>query len=56
MIQNRLPSEGIGVNAGPELTVSQKILLAAYHLEEGGNTPFSAEALIVAKPTRSPSD
>lgn len=48
MIQTRLLSEGIGVNAGPELTVSQKILLAAYHLEEGGNTPFSAEALIVA--------
>jgi hypothetical protein len=31
-----------------ELTTSQKILLAAYHLEEQGQTPFSAEALIVA--------
>ena len=24
-----------------ELTVSQKIILAAYHLEEKGNTPFT---------------
>jgi hypothetical protein len=32
----------------PELTLSQKILVAADGLEEAGNTPFSAEALIVA--------
>ena len=38
-----------------ELTVSQKIILAAYHLEEEGNTPFSAEALIVAAWKESPS-
>lgn len=38
----------------PELTVSQKIILAAYHLEEQGNTPFSAEALIVASWRESP--
>ena len=37
-----------------ELTVSQKILLAAYRLEEQGNTPFSAEALIVASWRESP--
>lgn len=37
-----------------ELTVSQKIILAAYHLEEQGNTPFSAEALTVAAWKESP--
>ena len=37
-----------------ELTVSQKILLAAYRLEEQGQTPFSAEALIVASWRESP--
>jgi hypothetical protein len=36
------------VNAVAELTVSQKILMAAYHLTEQGQTPFSAEALIVS--------
>jgi hypothetical protein len=43
------------VPAVAELTVSQKIILAAYHLEEEGNTPFSAEALIVAAWKESPS-
>lgn len=42
------------MSAVPELTVSQKIILAAYHLEEQGNSPFSAEALIVASWTESP--
>ena len=36
------------MNAVAELTTSQKILMAAYRLEEQGQTPFSAEALIVA--------
>jgi hypothetical protein len=54
MRQNRLLSEGKTVNPVPELTVSQKIILAAYHLEEQGNTPFSAEALIVASWRASP--
>ena len=36
------------VVAEPELTVSQKILLAAHRLEELGTTPFTAEALTVA--------
>ena len=31
-----------------ECTVPEKILVAAYHLEEQGESPFSAEALIVA--------
>jgi hypothetical protein len=31
-----------------DATVPEKILLAAYHLEEQGQSPFSAEALIVA--------
>lgn len=31
-----------------ECTVPEKILLAAHHLEEQGQSPFSAEALIVA--------
>jgi hypothetical protein len=37
-----------------ELTTSQKILLAASHLEEQGQSPFSAEALIVASWQESP--
>jgi hypothetical protein len=36
------------VEAVAEMTVPQRILLAAYRLEKEGNTPFSAEALIVA--------
>jgi hypothetical protein len=36
------------VNAISELTVPEKILLAAAELEEKGQSPFSAEALIVA--------
>ncbi len=42
------------MSAVAELTVSQKIILAAFHLEEQGNTPFSAEALIVAAWKESP--
>jgi hypothetical protein len=37
-----------------DLTVSQKILLAAHRLEEQGHSPFSAEALIVASWQESP--
>src|ERR1700722_12953692 len=36
------------VNAVVECTLPEKILLAAYQLEEGGQSPFSAEALIVS--------
>jgi hypothetical protein len=36
------------VNAVAELTVPEKILMAAQQLEERGQSPFSAEALIVA--------
>jgi hypothetical protein len=36
------------VNTATELTVSEMILLAAMNLEEHGESPFSAEALIVA--------
>jgi hypothetical protein len=36
------------VNTLVECTLPEKILLAAYQLEEEGQTPFSAEALIVA--------
>ncbi|HXG11779.1 MAG TPA: hypothetical protein VNK04_18635 [Gemmataceae bacterium] len=36
------------MNAISELTVPEKILLAAAELEEKGQSPFSAEALIVA--------
>jgi hypothetical protein len=36
------------VNIIAECTVPEKILLAAYQLEEAGQAPFSAEALIVA--------
>jgi len=36
------------VNCGVECTLPEKILLAAHGLEEAGQSPFSAEALIVA--------
>lgn len=36
------------MNALVECTLPEKILLAAYQLEESGQSPFSAEALIVA--------
>jgi hypothetical protein len=36
------------VDAIADLTVSQKILLAAHKLEDQGHTPFTAEALTVA--------
>jgi hypothetical protein len=36
------------VNSVAECTVPEKILLAAWQLEEKGQSPFSAEALIVA--------
>ncbi len=36
------------MNVITECTVPEKILLAAFHLEESGQSPFSAEALIVA--------
>jgi hypothetical protein len=39
---------GRSVNAIADCTVSEKILLAAWELEEKGQSPFSAEALIVA--------
>ena len=39
---------GPPVNTIAEFTVPEKILLAAYQLEEAGQSPFSAEALIVA--------
>src|SRR5438309_4629500 len=39
---------GRSVNTVAECTVPEKILLAASHLEEQGQSPFSAEALIVA--------
>jgi hypothetical protein len=42
------------VNAVAELTVSQKILLAASKLEDQGQSPFTAEALIVASWKESP--
>ncbi len=38
---------GPDVNTLVECTLPEKILLAAFHLEELGQTPFSAEALIV---------
>lgn len=37
-----------------DCTVPEKILLAASHLEDGGQTPFSAEALIVSAWQRYP--
>jgi hypothetical protein len=36
------------VNIVLDSTLPEKILLAAYHLEESGQSPFSAEALIVS--------
>jgi hypothetical protein len=36
------------VNIVVDSTLPEKILLAAYHLEEAGQSPFSAEALIVS--------
>jgi hypothetical protein len=39
---------GPSVNAIVDCTVPEKILLAAHHLEDQGQSPFSAEALIVA--------
>jgi hypothetical protein len=39
---------GASVNTIAECTVPEKILLAAFQLEEQGHSPFSAEALIVA--------
>lgn len=36
------------MNAIAECTVPEKILLAAYALEEAGHSPFSAEALVVS--------
>jgi hypothetical protein len=42
------------VSVVAELTTSQKILLAASRLEEQGQSPFSAEALIVASWQDSP--
>lgn len=39
---------GVVVNTIAECTVPEKILLAAFQLEEQGQSPFSAEALIVA--------
>lgn len=35
-------------HAQPELTVTQKVIMAAHDLEKNGQSPFSAEALIVA--------
>jgi hypothetical protein len=42
------PADGLLVNTLAECTVPEKILLAAFTLEETGQSPFSAEALIVA--------
>ena len=39
---------GLFVNTITDCTVPEKILLAAFQLEEAGQSPFSAEALIVA--------
>ena len=39
---------GLFVNTIAECTVPEKILLAAFQLEEAGQSPFSAETLIVA--------
>lgn len=41
-------TRGSRVNIVAECTVPEKILLAAYNLEEQGQSPFSAEALVVA--------
>ncbi|MFL5243364.1 MAG: hypothetical protein ACJ8FY_14760 [Gemmataceae bacterium] len=42
------------MNTVSEFTVPEKILLAAFQLEEQGQSPFSAEALIVASWQRFP--
>jgi hypothetical protein len=42
------------VNAVAELTVSQKIILAAHRLEEQGHSPFTSEMLTVASWKESP--
>jgi hypothetical protein len=42
------------VNTVSDFTVPEKILLAAFQLEEQGQSPFSAEALIVASWQRFP--
>ena len=39
---------GLAVNKLAECTLPEKILLAGFELEEQGQSPFSAEALIVA--------
>src|SRR5438105_7281768 len=44
----RFRAWGSRVNAIAECTVPEKILLAADQLEKEGQSPFSAEALIVA--------
>jgi hypothetical protein len=43
-----LADRGDSVNTVADCTVPEKILLAAYQLENEGQSPFSAEALIVA--------
>src|SRR5438105_14789763 len=43
-----LSCRGRRVNTVAECTVPEKILLAAHQLEEQGQSPFSAESLIVA--------
>src|SRR5260370_15290215 len=46
--QLRSPQRGcLIVNVVAECTLPEKILLAAHQLEESGQSPFSAEALIV---------
>jgi hypothetical protein len=45
---SQVPNDGTTVNDIAECTLPEKILLAASHLEEQGQSPFSAEALIVA--------
>jgi hypothetical protein len=42
------PAEEAAVNHLADCTLPEKILLAASHLEEQGQSPFSAEALIVS--------
>src|SRR5207248_3215404 len=41
-------ADGGSVNTVAECTVPEKILLAAFELEEQGQSPFSAESLVVA--------
>src|SRR5947209_20557091 len=42
------PAEGTTVDSIAECTVPEKILLAAYALEEAGDSPFTAESLVVS--------